>query len=241
MSGALKWQSTDRYVRRRAVEKLTDSSILEQIAENDASADVRVAAVKRVAQPSLLARLAKDDRDNRVRCEAVGRLTDQPLLAEIATSDPSVDVREAAVKKLTDKDALRSVAHNQQEEPTVRLAAGQVLGDDALLGRIAALEEIRKDMKRSEVPARREALKQLATLGTEATAALRDLVYMFGDPDRDVRWTAAEVAGDIGNNSPEVRDGLSRLLHSCPRQIPTKKVILAAAGRRLATGCGAGR
>jgi len=143
-----KWQSTDPYVRRRAVEKLTDSSILEQIAEKDASADVRLTAVRRVAKASLLATMAEGDPDDRVRCEAAGRLADQALLARIATSDRSAAVREAAVKKMTDKDALRSISHNQEERDAVRVAAGQVLGDDALAKHLKKKQEIIQEVKR---------------------------------------------------------------------------------------------
>jgi hypothetical protein len=147
-----KWKHSDREKRERAVEELTDQTLLTEIAKNDEDArvrtaavnnpnltdqillaeivkdsvgsDVREAAVEKLADQSLLAGIAKNDEDARVRRAAVNnpRLSDQTLLAEIARTSAAGDVRQAAVERLTDQTLLCKIAEDDKDG-RVRAAA----------------------------------------------------------------------------------------------------------------------
>jgi len=87
-------------VREFAVEKLQDQTVLIDIAKNDESSWIRETAVGMLQDQAVLTGIAKDDKDIVVRMTAVGRLTDQTLLAEIAYNDKDIYIRKAALQAL---------------------------------------------------------------------------------------------------------------------------------------------
>jgi len=91
-------------VREAAVHKLTDLTMLTEIAKNGKVSEIRIYAADRlidqtVAQ-AVFADIAKNNKDWEVREAAVRRLTSQALLADIARNDKEDSVRETAEKRL---------------------------------------------------------------------------------------------------------------------------------------------
>jgi hypothetical protein len=99
---ALKSENWER--REKAVNKLTDQSVLADVAKNDRNGYVRLVAVKKLTDQSVLADVAKNDEDEYVRDVALGKLTDQSVLADIAQYEENWDVKKLAADKLSDVD-----------------------------------------------------------------------------------------------------------------------------------------
>jgi formylglycine-generating enzyme required for sulfatase activity len=145
---------TDEYwaARQAATERITDQAVLTDIAKTDAEFKVRQAAISKLADKKVIGGIAKTDQDSRVRQAAVARLTEQALLAEIAKTDVDAEVRRAAILRLTDAKVLADVARTAGN-PDARKAAVWKVTDQSLLAEIA------KDDKDSEV--RQAATEQL--------------------------------------------------------------------------------
>jgi hypothetical protein len=88
------------YLRRAAVEKLTDQTMLARIAVADEDSLVRLSAAFRLTDPETLARVAIEGRDSKIGCTLVERLTDRVLLKRVADEGNDPGVREAASKLL---------------------------------------------------------------------------------------------------------------------------------------------
>jgi len=131
-----KWKHSNPQVRKIAIENLTDLNILDQIAVNDVSEEIRMTVAIRKQElfasiakkgasetarieaiekldtnkfQKLLVEIAKNDSSKAVRKRALGKLDcvqDQEVLFEIAKMDNSYDVREEAVKKITNQKLL---------------------------------------------------------------------------------------------------------------------------------------
>lgn len=153
-------------IRKIAVDKLTDQTVLLKIAMNDpdlgkraydrligeidhtgyalraASADVRRAAVERTDDQTVLARAARRDKSEYVRTAAVEKLTDQEVLREIALTEREWKIRETAVGRLTvpalDMDVYREI---KALNPGDEFLAG-MLQKMALAGKRDAAEEL---------------------------------------------------------------------------------------------------
>jgi hypothetical protein len=140
--------------RRKAVMKLTDQSVLADIAKNDDDWHVRKAAYERLGNDqSALAEVAKNDEDLRGCYAIVEELTDPSVLADIAKNAKDSWIREAAVNKLTDQSALADVAKNAKDRD-IRKAAVWKLTDPEVLADIAQND--------SDISVRGEAEKELA-------------------------------------------------------------------------------
>src|SRR5262245_61773952 len=113
-----------RYPNRidRLIDKVTDQTVLIDIAKSAAAMTVRLAAVGRLHDGAVLPGIARSDRDSPVRAAAVNKLTDLALLADLATTDRAVSVRVAAVGKLRDQSVLARIARSDRE-PSVKTAA----------------------------------------------------------------------------------------------------------------------
>jgi hypothetical protein len=140
-------EDEDQWVRKAAVEKLTDKTLLWKICINaKAAVEVRDAAWKKLdnlrrapmenLDQTSLTKIAIEDKDIANRKIAVEKLTDQTLLSKIAINDKNEWVRTAAVDKLTDQTLLSKIAI-EDEDHWVRQAAVKKLTDQALLLKIA--------------------------------------------------------------------------------------------------------
>ena len=93
-------ESRDPHKRRVTVAKLTDQTVLAQLAIKDPDWDVRQIAIRGLADGAMLADLAVKAPDGAVRAAAVGKLTDQAVLAQVAVNDSSEWVRRSAQDRL---------------------------------------------------------------------------------------------------------------------------------------------
>jgi ankyrin repeat protein len=119
--------------RWEAVKRVTNQSLLSDLAKNAEDDEVRRRAVERMTNHSLLADFARNDKSDNVRAEAVKRVTDQTLLADIARNDKSDNVRAWAVKFMTDQTLLASIVpDNRFYQATIRLPVDLALVRDLL-------------------------------------------------------------------------------------------------------------
>jgi hypothetical protein len=142
------WQHQDPAVRAEAVLRLpaAERDVLVAIARDDQDARVRRAALKKVSDPSLLAERAREDADLGVREEAGSRLAalaihatdaaggeaavaglgDARHLASVAKSATHAGVRQAAVARLQDPKQLAVVVRECTDNGTRLLALGRI-------------------------------------------------------------------------------------------------------------------
>lgn len=115
---------TDIVSLQKAIQKLTDQSMLNAVANNASSISARVMAAGKLSDQvfaqNLLLHLSKDCAYNRevdhdkesIRNWVAEMVADQTLLADIAKNANGSVIRKQAVKKLTDQSILADVAIN---------------------------------------------------------------------------------------------------------------------------------
>jgi len=118
------------HIRYAAVKKMTNQSILADIARTDSDKTVSCRAVEQLNDQQLLAHLvvslANVWETEIVRREAVKKMTDQTALANIALHDDDSGVRSAALKKLTDQTAILNVAKHENDYFTLNEALSKM-------------------------------------------------------------------------------------------------------------------
>lgn len=136
-----KWQHRDPEVRKNAVEKIEDLTVLTEIAQHDEVANVRRAAIRKINDLSLLDNIAQHDADHEIR-----ELTQQrfrQLLCGQKEHGPSLNERLAWFNQVTDTELLEYVAINAQEFE-LRLAAITKVTREGLLGDRAINDTVSK-------------------------------------------------------------------------------------------------
>ncbi len=129
-----KWQHRNPEVRKSAIEKLNDATILSNLAQHDEAAVVRRVAVQKIDDLNLLEHIAQHDTDSTVREVAGQRF--KKLLCGQKENGPDLNYRINWLTRLTDLERLEYVVlHGQESE--LRLAALQKIDRDSLLGDIA--------------------------------------------------------------------------------------------------------
>ena len=83
----------------QAVEKLTDETLLAEIATTHHYYNTRRRAIWKLTDQTVLASIAKADNNVLVRLTAVEQLTDQAVLSDIMANDDSEEVRECAARR----------------------------------------------------------------------------------------------------------------------------------------------
>ncbi len=96
-------------VRKAAVEKLNDQSVLAEIAKKSEYNKVQIAAIQKLDDKTLIAEIAKKDKDQGVRLAAVECLDDQSILSNIAKTNSYEDVAESALEKVTDQQIIAEI------------------------------------------------------------------------------------------------------------------------------------
>jgi hypothetical protein len=124
-----------------AVGRLNDQESLVRIALEGSDGDVRELALSRITEPSLLARIAMEGSDEPLGKTAVTRLKDQSLLAKIAMDGRGETVRSEAVNGIAEQPLLAEIALKSQDWAVCEAAASRVT-DQVLLARIAVESEV---------------------------------------------------------------------------------------------------
>jgi hypothetical protein len=167
---AIAQSDTDEWLRKAAVERLSDQILLGQIAQSDSVVfEVRLKAVMKLSDQTLLARFAAEANKG-IRLAAVNALTDQAVLAKLARTDSDSGVRYDAAKKLTDQAELTAVATSDQDAK-VRKAAVERLSEGTVLAKIA-----KTDPERTTALAAAERIKDDAFLAEVAIGAGHEAV-----------------------------------------------------------------
>jgi hypothetical protein len=124
--------------RRWAIEKVTDQGALASLARDPGP--VAKLAVMRLTNQTVLANVANEATEDDAAVAAVGRLTSQPLLAILARRGPTLSVRRAAIARLTADDLLIEFARDDSDS-SVRLAALGRIGDRNVAYELAMTEK----------------------------------------------------------------------------------------------------
>jgi adenosine deaminase len=111
------------YLREEAFERITDQSILIDIAQNAEKIEVRIAAAKKLSDKSLAQEIFKgivnkgfsNNDYTRERSRAVRAITDQAFLFTVIEYDTDIQVRRSAIKALTDKNLLQKIIDGGEE------------------------------------------------------------------------------------------------------------------------------
>jgi hypothetical protein len=111
-------------VRVAAVRKLTDQTLLAELAKTGPVREIRVAAIRGLIDQDALADLARHAKGAVERGAAVERLTNQAVLAELARADSSKWVRRRAANCLTDERQIAKLIAEGRKELLPTLTAG---------------------------------------------------------------------------------------------------------------------
>jgi len=114
-----KWKHTDWKKRWRAVNKITNQSILMKIAKTDKDTSIRKAAVEGIADQALLTNLVNSTQNSDTKLEVCYKLEDKSLAQSvycyIARNDIDWRMRKVAYEKLgNEQAALDEVANNDE-------------------------------------------------------------------------------------------------------------------------------
>ena len=129
------WQSTDAKIRRAAVARLGDPSLLARLAQGDADEEVRRSASQALQDMAL-----SDNPDTAMA--ALETLSEETPLITVARQAARIEVARAALGKLSSAHALAVVA-KKGSHAEVRKEALGLLGDPLELGDVALKSEDR--------------------------------------------------------------------------------------------------
>lgn len=227
-----KYRHSDADKRVEAIREmgLDEAALLARIAREDRVAEVRRIAIDKLEEPSLLAEISADESDSALRehtrsraaalwisaaCSASGaavaeaaiaglvRLGDQRALAEIAAKAEADSVRDAAMGEISEQRAFADLARNSSAHVGTRRAAlAQIRDDDTL--RAIATDEQRKDLAILAVEriAADEALDAVAGKAKNKAARTRARKILS---ERAAERAEAEAAAEVevGNRAAE--------------------------------------
>ncbi|MEZ5672842.1 MAG: hypothetical protein R3E08_10890 [Thiotrichaceae bacterium] len=218
-----KWQNASPEARKAALEDINDPSVLSEIVQQaEESVLVRRAAVRKIDDLTLLDKLAKTDADTDDLQDQASQRLKQVLCGK---STVELAVRLAWVQQSSDANLLEYIAKNAQE-PELRLAAlakverESVFGDMAIedarpevrlaaverLTQKSTLERVFKAMRSQDKQVSRiarekldnitEQLERPARLKTEAEAMCSRLEALLKLPDALRNWSADKAEFD---------------------------------------------
>ena len=139
-------ESPCTWIRRAAVRKLNNQSVLANIAKNDGDKDVRIEAAYRIKDQSVLVELAKNDKEIRARISSklAGQYAQLILLDIINDEDASEHAIFSAIKNLTDQSALSNIVLNadlrSHNAGHARIAAYERITEPSIIANIKEIE-----------------------------------------------------------------------------------------------------
>ncbi len=137
--------------RSKAISKLTNQTLLTELATKDKDKYIRRIATLAITDPKTIATIAVTDMDGFVRRAAIGKIDDQQILYQIAVNNEIYE-RDDAIKKLTSESQLYQIALNDKNNMN-RWEAIKKISDQKMLVEIA-----RKD---TDWTAKRDALVKI--------------------------------------------------------------------------------
>lgn len=120
-------------IRRQAIEKIRDQSILFNIAKSVDNPKIAEITTKNIINEDFfLADIVKNQYDDKVRFAAVRNIKDDSLLVDIVMNNPNVHVRSEAIRNISDESVLVDVAINDPNKD-VRYVAVQKIKSEKIL------------------------------------------------------------------------------------------------------------
>jgi hypothetical protein len=119
--------------RLKAVAKLTDQSVLAELAKTDPSPRVRKAAVERIDDQDMLMAVALDGDEIDARLAAVERIGSQEKLAEIIKVRRNYRLMAACFSQITDKAILEKIAYDTEYNMSARRMAIEGYAEESFL------------------------------------------------------------------------------------------------------------
>ena len=135
-------KSSDTKLKRKAIEKIENTDILEDILKNTKNPALKRDILYKLEDSEI----SKDyafDRDENVRRVAAKYIDDAEILMEIIENDEESFVREIAVKSELNDDMLKKIAMNN-EYPIIRKKAIRTIRSENILADIALTTEDRE-------------------------------------------------------------------------------------------------
>ena len=130
--------ASDKVVRIIAINKITDESFIADVVENDSDMIVRLEAAKKINDESFLADVAKNWRNTRyISMAAVRKIDDEHILADVAKNGGEYNVCIEAVEKISNESLLVDVIKNAYYE-NVRLEAVKKISDESILSDVVS-------------------------------------------------------------------------------------------------------
>jgi DNA repair protein SbcC/Rad50 len=135
-----KWESRDPETRKSALDSITDSNIIKEIALHDEVASVRQAAIRKIKELQLLDEIIQQETDFDVKTYALERF--KQLLTGHKHSELSLQSRLQWLERIN-HDLIEACAVDAQE-PELRTKAIAKIERESLLGDIAIKDPVRE-------------------------------------------------------------------------------------------------
>ena len=120
-------------IRRQAIEKIRDQSILFDIAKSVDNPKIAEITTKNIINEDFfLADIVKNQYDDKVRFAAVRNIKDDSLLVDIVMNNPNVHVRSEAIRNISDESVLFDLVRSVPNR-FIRRAAVKNIIDNSLL------------------------------------------------------------------------------------------------------------
>ena len=192
-------------IRLAALERISDETVIDEMAQSDPSPRVRGAAAAKTGNQETLARIVRTDSDAGIRLLAVQNLQDRDCLTAIARGDADSDVRIAALEKTGDMETIKAVATSDKSS-AARAAAVAKVDDPVLLASIAKQDA--DAAVRARAAARLEDRKKESTraLGMGAAPGATKTFTLPGGESMEMVWCPA---GSFTMGSPYGESGRS--------------------------------
>jgi len=203
-------QRSDPTVRLRAMEALTDESILVRMACEDPELEIRHRAVDRLNGTDALRSVALDGEYLDARLKAVARIDDARCLAEIMRERKNPELMMACFEQIKDQQVLEAIARDPAYNVTARRIAINMFADQELLADI--LKSVRAPALRQaaaekiEDPELRRAAEKQAQAEQARPDENMDRILERYDPE-----VVAEMLGAFRDSTAAVR-GLGVIL-----------------------------
>ncbi len=216
-----KWQHQKVAVRLQAIQQLNpaseeDQAILQQLAKDDASPDVRCQALALIDHLPLLNNLCNQDPNDRVRQDALKRLcllltrpqenpeatdsnlsllqqfTDQDILTHLTINAQSLPLRQQAISQISEEACLEQIILQADNHQLRQIAAERVCDQnriDELIKRCRQKDKGVYRILRAKADAYRQAQQQSAELNDRA-CALQDLLEKLANTQDELHYPA---------------------------------------------------
>ncbi len=127
------YKSSNPETRLKAVTKLTDEAILDELARCDVSPRVRLAATEKIQDQNHLLNIALHGNEIDARIAAVERIESQQVLADIIKQRKNLKLMGACFARITDRSILDAIANDTEYNLTARRMAIENYADESFL------------------------------------------------------------------------------------------------------------